>query len=193
MTYTKYKEWLKNNLKEERYEHSLGTAECAEELAKRFGVDSDKAYLCGLIHDCAKCFPDMELKSMICECSNLCDGELINPKTYHAPAGAIIAKQELGICDEEILSATRWHTLGNLNMSDFEKIIFIADKIEKRTRPLEYRKDIEQALEIGLDNALLVCYGNTIKSLVDRNLKICRQTIEIYNELLNNLYSKEGK
>ena len=48
---------------------------------------------------------------------------------------------------------------------------------------------IEKALEKGLDHALLVCYGNTIKSLVDRNLKICFQTIEIYNNLLNILDS----
>ena len=191
MTYTKYKEWLKANLNEERYEHSLGTAECAAELAERFGLDKDKAYLCGLIHDCAKCFKNEELRDAICNCTDLCDGEIINPKTYHAPAGALLAKQELGICDEEILSATRWHTLGKIEMSDFEKIIFLADKIEKRTRPLEHRIEIEKALKKSLDHALLVCYGNTIKSLVDRNLKICSQTIEIYNNLLNILDSKE--
>ena len=187
MDYTKYKEWLKANLNEERYEHSLGTAECAAELAEKYGLDKEKAYLCGLIHDCAKCFPDNDLQDTICNCEDLCDGELINPKTYHAPAGAILAKEELGICDSEILSATRWHTLGKEEMTDFEKIIFIADKIEKRTRPLEYREEIEKALEKGLDSALLVCYGNTIKSLVDRNLKICKTTIDIYNKLLSNL------
>ena len=190
MDYTKYKEWLRENLDPERYEHSIGVAECAAELAQRFGLDKEKAYLCGLIHDCAKCFSNEELKATICNCKDLCDGELINPKTYHAPVGAILAKQELGICDEEIISATRWHTLGKVEMSDFEKIIFIADKIEKRTRPLEHREPIEKALEKGLDNALLVCYGNTIKSLVDRNLKICYQTIEIYNNLLNKLDPK---
>lgn len=191
MDYTKYKEWLKANLDEERYEHSLGVAECAEELAERFGLDKEKAYLCGLIHDCAKCFSNDELKNSICNCNDLCDGELINPKTYHAPAGAILARQELGICDDEILSATRWHTLGKIEMTDFEKVIFIADKVEKRTRPLEHREPIEKALEKGLDEALLVCYGATIKSLVDRNLKICSQTIDIYNHLLNILDSKE--
>ena len=191
MDYTKYKEWLKANLDEERYEHSLGVAECAEELAERFGLDKEKAYLCGLIHDCAKCFSNDELKNSICNCNDLCDGDLINPKTYHAPAGALLARQELGICDDEILSATRWHTLGKIEMSDFEKIIFIADKVEKRTRPLEHREPIEKALEKGLDEALLVCYGATIKSLVDRNLKICSQTIDIYNHLLNILDSKE--
>ena len=193
MDYTKYKKWLKENLSEERYEHSIGTAECARELAERFGLDEEKAYFCGLIHDCAKCLQNDELKSMICNCNDLCEGELSNPKTFHAPAGAIIAKNELGVCDEEVLSATRWHTLGKPDMSDFEKIIFIADKVEKRTRPLEQRKSIEEALEKGLDEALLVCYGNTIKSLVDRNLKICMQTIEIYNKLLNNLNLKKGE
>lgn len=191
MDYTKYKEWLKSNLSEERFEHSLGTAECAYELAERFNLDKEKAYLCGLIHDCAKCFSNEDLKEQICNCTDLCDGELINPKTYHAPAGAILAKNELGICDNEILSATRWHTLGKLEMTDFEKIIFIADKIEKRTREPEFREPIEKALEKSLDNALLVCYGNTIKSLIDRNLKICYQTIEIYNNLLNNLNDKK--
>ena len=193
MDCTKYKEWLKENLDEERYEHSLGVAESAEELAERFNLDKEKAYLCGLIHDCAKCFSNEDLKNSICNCKDLCDGELINPKTYHAPAGAILAKDEFDICDDEILSAIRWHTLGNSNMSDFEKIIFIADKIEKRTRPLEHREPIEKALEKGLDNALLVCYGSTIKSLVDRNLKICFQTIEIYNNLLNILDSEKKK
>ena len=193
MDYTKYNEWLKLNLSKERFEHSLGTAESAKELAKRFNLDEEKAYLCGLIHDCAKCFSNEELRDRICECDWLCDGELENPKTYHAPAGAILAKQELGICDVEILSATRWHTLGNPEMSDFEKIIFIADKIEKRTRSVEYRGPIEKALEKGLDNALLVCFGNTIKSLVDRNLGICYQTIDIYNKLLYKLDSRKEK
>ena len=189
MVYTKYKEWLKVNLDSERYEHSLGVAECAEELAERFGLDKEKAYFCGLIHDCAKCIPSDELKRSICDCDDLCEGELLNLKTYHAPVGAILAKRELDVCDEEILSAIRWHTLGNIKMTDFEKIIFIADKIEKRTRPIEHRESIERALEQSLDHALLACYGNTIKSLVDRNLKICFQTIEIYNNLLNILDS----
>ena len=50
------KEWLKENLNEERYLHSLGTADCAKDLAKRYGLDEEKAYLTGLIHDCAKCY-----------------------------------------------------------------------------------------------------------------------------------------
>ncbi len=183
MDYTEIKNWLKKNLTEERYEHSLGTAECASELAEKYGLDKDKAYFTGLIHDCAKCLPKSEtleiLKSLELE-----DGELCNPKTHHAPAGAYVAQKEFGVRDDEILSAIRWHTLGKVNMSMFEKIIFIADKIEPRTRPCEICTPIREALEESLDKALLVCYKNTIKSLVDRNLGICKVTIDIYNSLL---------
>jgi len=183
------KQWLKENLNEERYEHSIGTAECAYELAEKYGLDKDKAYFCGLIHDCAKCFPNEDLKSTICTCEDLCEGELTNPKTYHAPAGAILAKKEFLVQDEEILSAIRWHTLGKVDMTTFEKIIFLADKIECKTRPCELINPIKAVLdeENGLDKALLICYKNTIKSLVDRDLKICKTTIYIYNSFLNNL------
>ena len=187
MDYTKIeyiKNWLKANLTPERYEHSIGTAECAEELAEKFGLDKKKAYFTGLIHDCAKCLPKAETMEILAKVS-LEDGELCNHKTHHAPVGAFIARKEFGVDDEEILSAIRWHTLGKVNMSLFEKIIFLADKIETKTRPCECFKPIRDALnEEGIDKALLICYQNTIKSLVDRNLGICLNTIEIYNSLL---------
>lgn len=178
--------WLKENLDEERFEHSLGVAETAVEMAEKFNVDKDKAYAAGLLHDCAKCLEkDKQLEIMnshleIQEC------EMINPKTFHAPVGAYLAETKFGVTDKEILSAIRWHTIGKLNMTDFEKVIFIADKIEPRTRPVEYINSIKPRLdeEHGLDKALLECYKGTIKSLADRELKICISTIEIYNELL---------
>ena len=187
MDYTSIKKWLKENLTEERYLHSLGTAECAAELAEKYGVNKEKAYLAGLIHDCAKCLKKEELLDILHKMENIHEDEFINPKTYHAPAGVPVAKKEFNITDEEILSALRWHTLGKENMTDFEKIIFIADKIEPKTRTEDYVQPIREALkeENGLNKALFICYKNTIKSLVDRNLRICPQTITIYNELLS--------
>ena len=88
------------------------------------------------------------------------------------------------IDDEEILSAIRWHTIGMVNMTPFEKIIFLADKIETHTRPCEICEPIRVALNESLDKALLLCYKNTIKSLIDRELRICTTTIDIYNSLL---------
>ncbi len=177
--------WLKENLSEERYIHTLGTADCAKELAKKYSLDEEKAYLAGLLHDCAKCFSNEKLLEIIKENLEVEESEMQNYKTLHAPVSAYIAEKEFNITDKEILSAIRWHTLGKLDMSDFEKIIFIADKIEPNTRDKEYSDKIRTLLdeENGLNKALLKCYKETIKSLVKRNLKICLLTIEIYNKL----------
>ena len=178
--------WLKANLNEERYQHSLGTAECAKELAKKYGLNEERAYFAGLIHDCAKCLPKTETERILNEFPQMLeDGELGSPKTYHAPIGAYIAQKEFGVNDKEILSAIRYHTIGKIGMSDFEKVIFLADKVEERTRPPEYAEPIRALLgeENGINKALLLCYKNTIKSLVDRELNICTATIDIYNDL----------
>ena len=185
MDYTKILEWLKNNLNEKRYIHTLGTADCAKELAKQFKLNQDKAYLAGLLHDCAKCFPNEKLLDIIHKHLDVEECEMLNYKTLHAPVSAYIAETEFKITDKEILSAIRWHTLGKLDMTDFEKIVFIADKIEPNTRDEEYSAKIRDLLneENGLNKALLKCYKETIKSLVKRDLKICLLTIKIYNKL----------
>ncbi len=178
--------WLKENLNEKRYNHSIGTAEYAQQLAKRFNQNEQKAYIAGLLHDCAKCFPDEKLIEMIKKNNlDVQDIEMLSTKTLHAPVSAFIAQHEFGVVDEEILSSIRWHTLGKIDMSDFEKIIFIADKVEIKTRDKAYLESVRKYLEEddGLNKALLKCYKETIKSLVERNLKICPMTIDIYNRL----------
>lgn len=190
MVYTKInedeiKKWLSENLNEERYSHSLGTAQCAKELALRFGLDPEKAYIAGLLHDCAKCFSNEKLLEIIKDNLEVEEAEMLNYKTLHAPVSAYYAKKVFGVTDEEILSAIRWHTLGQINMTEFEKIIFLADKIEPNTRDQSYREEILNILEEnnGLNKALLKCYKETLKSLVKRDLKICLLTVEIYNKL----------
>ncbi len=193
--YTKYsieelKEKLHGCLNEERYIHSLGVMEMAEKLAGEYGCNIEKAVLAGLLHDCAKCLSNEELlkySDSFEEC------EKLSSKTWHAPVGAIIAKRDYGIEDKEILSAIRWHTIGKKDMSDFEKVIFLADKIEHRTREIEFRQKIESVLdaEHNLDAGLLKSFKITIKSLLKRNLPICYQTIEVYNNLIEKVRSQQ--
>ncbi len=185
MDYTEILNWLKNNLNEERYIHTLGTAECAKELANKFNLNSENAYMAGLLHDCAKCFSNEKLLDIIHQHLNVEECEMLNYKTLHAPVSAYIAEKEFQIDDKEILSAIRWHTLGKLDMTDFEKIVFLADKIEPNTRDKEYSDKIKALLNEpnGINKALLKCYKETIKSLVKRDLKICLLTIDIYNKL----------
>ena len=194
--YTKYnnleeiKKWLKSHLSPERYEHTLGTAEMAEKLAEMLNLDKNKAKLAGLLHDCAKCFPNEKLLDIIhTKIPEVHECELLNYKTLHAPVSAYIAKTEFGVEDREILSAIRWHTLAYCGMTDFEKIVFLADKIEQKTRDLTFSNSCLELIQEkeGLDKAMFCCFEATIKSLVDRRLAICHITIDVYNELLNKL------
>ena len=181
------KKYLKENLSEEKYLHSLGTAQACVAIAEKVGYDVEKAYLAGLVHDCAKGMGFEELLNY-CHNSNIEfeDGELENYKVLHAPVGKIIACEKFGIEDVEILDAIRWHTLGKCDMSLLEKIVFLADKIEPETRGRdEYERRLKNVdLPMGLDREIFECYAYTIKSLVDRNLKICSKTVDVYNSLL---------
>ena len=183
--------WLKGNLTEERYGHSIGCAEAAKKIAEILNYDTDKAYLAGLVHDCAKSLPlDLTMKLLKENSIELVCGEDENKKVLHAPAGAVIAKQQFNITDDEILSSIRWHTLGKSDMSILEKIVFIADKIEPFSRGTD---EYEKKLDIlktpnGADKIIFDCYSYTIKSLVERKLPICIRTVEIYNDFISNRF-----
>lgn len=189
------KDSLKQCLTEERYLHSIGAMDSAIELAQRFNLDTQKAAIAGLLHDCAKCIPADDLLYILknkCESYEEC--ELINLKTWHAPVSAYIAKTDYGVTDSEILSSIRWHTLGKTDMSPFEMVIFLADKIEKNTREEECRQKILKALNLNnsLEEAVLKCFKMTIKSLLKRKLTICWQTVNVYNKLVEKIYSSDS-
>lgn len=177
--------WLKDHLDEQRLLHSIGTARTAADLAKKFGLDDEKAYIAGLLHDCAKCYSKEDILA-ISKKLNLDQCELDIYKVLHAPVSAFVAETEFGITDPEILASIRWHTLGHISMGPFEKIIFLADKMEPMTRESEFSELIVKLLEDkdGLNRALMLCYKETIRSLLRRDLKICQCTIDIYNSML---------
>lgn len=183
------REWIKNKLEcdEERYLHSLGAEETSRELAARFGADEEKAALAALIHDNAKCFEYKELVQIVNENNfPIKDDVKNNHKILHAFAGAYLAQKELGIEDKDLLNAIMYHTTGRTAMSLLEKIVYLSDKLEKRTRPPEYRNKIAKILQQtnDIDKTILVTVDLTIRSLLDRKLAINSRTIEVWNDLI---------
>lgn len=183
------KSLLKERLSEKRYKHSLGVEESAVALAKQFNEDTEKASIAGLTHDIAKCIPVPELLKIIED--NKLDVPEMEKKSWkaiHAPVGAFIVQKELNINDNAILNAIRWHTIGRINMSKLEKIIYLADKIEPNRKNQDFANKIKSVLNEtnNLDEALILVYENTIKSLAERKLFINTQTIEVWNDLICN-------
>ena len=182
-------DWLKKNLSEERFIHSISTAKTAKKLAKEFFEDENRAELAGLLHDCAKEIPYEEMKRIIKEENlDISEDEIVAKKVLHAPLSAYFAKKIFDITDGEILSAIRFHTIGKIGMTNLEKIIYIADKIEPDTRVERCFEELRQELKStkSLDKTIMLSFKMTIKSLVDRNLPINYGTIEVYNYLLKN-------
>lgn len=178
------REWLKPRLSEGRYLHSLGTEESAGELAIIFGVDPEKAEVAGLLHDNAKSIPYEDVLQVIKENNFYIEEDVKNnKKIVHAFVGACIAEKELNITDAEILNAIRYHTTGRPNMTMLDKVVFIADKIEANTREIEFREEVMNILSQtkDIDRVVLICVDRTIRSLLDRKLKINSQTIDVWN------------
>lgn len=177
--------YLKTNLKEKRYEHSLGVSSTAVKLADLYGADITKARIAGLIHDCAKCMSDNELIDIANKNGIVIDEVLEEtPNLLHGPVASVIAKDEMGICDEEILSSIAYHTTGKENMSLMEKIIYVADYIEPMRDFPGVDKIRKDAME-NLDRALLDSFNNTIKHVIDKKQMLHLNTIKGRNYLIS--------
>ena len=156
-------ERLQKVLKKKRYQHTLGVRYTAQAMAMRFGKDVCKAGYAGVLHDCAKYLSD---KQMLAECKkheiSCSSTEKVQPSLLHAKLGAYYAEHIYDISDKEILSAIRWHTTGKPEMTDFEKIIFIADYIEPGRKPLPRIEQIRRASFENLDEAMFLILDNTL-------------------------------
>ena len=179
------KKELQKRLKPGRYRHSVGVAETAVKLAKRFAVDEDKAYLAGLLHDCAREFPN---ENMVAEAKkrNISFSAIEEkmPILLHAYIGAKLINEVYGIDDEEISMAIYAHTVGNKNMSKLDKIIYLADMIEPNRDYPEVVKLRKMAKENTLDEIMLTALTESIIYVAQRNLLIHPMTIEARNELI---------
>lgn len=146
---------LKKLLSDHRYEHTLGVAETAREMAEAFDSDPDQAYLAGLLHDCAKHYTGEELLHLSRMAGlPVTEAEEKSPFLLHAKLGAYYARERYRVKDEDILNAIRYHTTGRPGMSLLEKIIYAADYVEpgrdeaphlKQLRRLS-RKDIDETV-----------------------------------------------
>ena len=164
------KQKLAKVLKKRRLTHTMLTACEAVKLAARFGADTKKARLAGILHDCAK-LPNNELVEF-CDRNmyDITDEEREFPYLIHARLGAYFAEEEYGVKDPEILSAIRNHTLGCVGMSLLDKIIYVADKIEP-SREYEGLDEMRKAAYEDLNLGMLL----VIKHSADYTLKSGRE------------------
>lgn len=182
------KEKILEDIGGKRYNHSLRVAKTASNLAKIYGLDEEKAYLAGVLHDCAKYNEKKYIDKLDIDISNYPVSSETDP-VLHSFLGAELAKKVYNINDEDLLSAISFHTTGKANMSKLEKIIFIADAIEP-ARDFEGIEDIRKESVVNLDETMLMLLDSSIKFLISKKSTINPLSIEARNYLIE---EKNGK
>lgn len=174
---------VKPHLTDHRYIHTLGVMNTALELAERFNANKKKAELAAIFHDYAKFRNKQEMRELVQ--SSLPDKSILGygDELLHAPCGAYYLKREIGIEDEEILDAIRYHTTGRPEMALLEKIIFLADYIEPG-RTFKGVDKVREMAETDLDEAVIQALDNTVSFLMRRRQLVYPKTITTYNDLL---------
>ncbi|WP_216828993.1 bis(5'-nucleosyl)-tetraphosphatase (symmetrical) YqeK [Alkalihalobacterium elongatum] len=176
-------EIVKPHLTDHRYTHTIGVMETAIQLAKQQGIDEEKAELASIFHDYAKFRPKDEMRQLIRE-QNLGDDFLhYGNELLHAPCGAYWVEHEVGIKDDEILSAIRYHTTGRPNMTTLEKVVFLADYIEPG-RQFPGVEEVRETAANDLNYACIMSLRNTMTFLMKKSQLIYPDTLAAYNQLL---------
>ena len=184
MEIDKIKEKLKGKLKKNRYIHTLGVAKEARRLALIYGEDADKAYLAGLLHDCAKGYSIDEQIKLSKEYGVELDDNLLNsPPVIHGFLGVEIAKREYGVSDIEILNAIRYHTVGRAGMTVLEKIVYIADLTEEN-RDFDGVEELRENVDKDLDRTLILCLKQQFVVQGMRENTIHPNMVYMWNDLL---------
>lgn len=161
-----------------RYWHTIGVANTSACLAMRYEEDMERAYIAGLLHDCAKCLSDEVLLEQ-CKQNKIqiSESEYRSPYLLHAKLGAYYADRVYGIKDEEICSAIRFHTTGRPGMTRLEEIIFIADYMEPFRKEADNLDEIRQIVFKDISLAIYKATKSTIAYLKKHNQMIDDETV----------------
>ena len=175
---------IKKKLSEKRYKHVLRTEEMAVKIGKQYGIDEKRLRIAALLHDYAK---EEKLENLQKICKKHYGKEVENyldmNEILHGFAGAILAKEEFGIEDKDILEAIKYHTVGKRELSILGKIIYMADAVEEgRDYPgVEELRDI--ALK-NLDEAILMELQQKLEYLLKKEIRIHLNTVDMRNNIL---------
>ncbi|AFY80715.1 bis(5'-nucleosyl)-tetraphosphatase (symmetrical) YqeK [Oscillatoria acuminata] len=170
--------WLEDQVTQARVQHILRVETFCGELAAHHQLDVKKAKQAGLMHDLAKYFKPQRLLQMAqtegLELDEILTGE---PHLLHADVSAMVARDEFGVKDEEILEAIRNHTLGRPEMSQLSCVVYVADTLEpgRGTSP-----ELEQLRQTCFENLVAAVWQTgdySLRHLVEHQRMIHPRTI----------------
>ncbi len=174
----KYSEYIKKVLPEKRRIHTANVVVTALQRAKELGLDTKKVETACILHDCAKYIDYKTVDGFI-----LPEG-VPNP-VVHSFLGAYVAETVLGVADEEILDAIRYHTSGKPQMTMLGKLVFVADMIEK-DRDYVGVEELRKAYEGDFEECFKKCLYEEVVHLLNKKSNIYIETLNAFDYYINN-------
>ncbi|MDR3601634.1 MAG: bis(5'-nucleosyl)-tetraphosphatase (symmetrical) YqeK [Desulfosporosinus sp.] len=170
-------------LSEERFKHTLGVANWAEELARHHGLDPVKARCAGLAHDLGKgiIIEDQLSLARRWNLLNYPEDELY-PYVLHGRLAAYWLEHYYRVDDVEILAAVANHTLGRPGMSPLEMLIYCADLTEP-SRDFPKVDKLRQSLYDDLEKGMFACVEGILIYLKESNHPIHPLTQLTYEDM----------
>lgn len=179
-----YIEIIRQRLSDYRFHHSLCVADEAKRLAEKYGADPQKAYTAGILHDIMKdTAKDVQLQILADYGVTLDEVEQDAPMLWHARSGEVFLRNILGVKDEEILSAVRYHTTGRAEMSLLEQVVFTAD-FTSADRDYPDVDVMRSLANQSLTAAIRYGVEYTIGDLQKQNRAVHPDTLAVYDEIV---------
>ncbi len=182
--------YLRKNLNEFRYKHTLRVVEMGILLCEKFSYENlFNVKLACYLHDAGKNLPGDEIKKIVLnEGYHLNDVQIRNIHVYHGIASMVIARDLFNICDGEVLDAIKFHVMGRENMTFLDKIVFLADFFEFGRDFDRVNESREAALvELNINKSMLLAYDSIIKELIFYKKYIHEDTIKSRNFILKEM------
>ncbi len=121
---------LRERLPEKTYRHTISVAQTMLDAAEAAGVPPEQAVTAGLLHDLCKPLKGDALaeKARRYGITQYLDV----PNLLHGPVAAEEIRHELGVHDEDVIDAIRWHTTGRADWCRVGQVLFYGDFSEPR-------------------------------------------------------------
>jgi len=166
-------ELIMNNLSVKRYKHSVAVAVVAAKYAKELSLDPKAAWVSGMLHDIFKEKSNQELIEFIKRYQEVD----VKPYNYHSLAGALWAKEVYGIKNQDIIEGIKRHTSLREDATDFERVIYAADKLADGRR-WEGIQKVREAILKDFNKGFKLLIKHMITFFEDNKIKLDEDTIK---------------
>lgn len=190
-------DYLKSNLSENRYNHTLAVARECDRMAELFSLSEEDKHIlhtAALLHDITKeKTPDEQISLCRVYRIEYTVSELSAPALFHAGTGAAYARDLFpALCDSRVADIIATHTTGSENMTLLQKLLLLADGIEETRKHKnlielrEYFYNIPTSIDLErhLDITVIKYLDMTISYLISSNQTIDTQTVKARNHLV---------